>query len=80
MRELIERLREIGEEEGLYECDQAANALEAAEAMAAALGPFAEASSHLHPSHPADGETLDGFKVKQFWAANIALANWEALK
>jgi hypothetical protein len=31
-----------------------------------ALKPFAEACAHLHPSHPDNGVTLDGFKVADF--------------
>jgi len=34
--------------------------------LVAALEPFAESCCHLHPSHPDDGETLDGFKVSDF--------------
>jgi hypothetical protein len=39
-----------------------------------ALRPFAEACGHLHPSQPDDGETLDGFKVRDFRAAAAAIA------
>lgn len=31
-----------------------------------ALGPFAEACSHLHPSQPDDGVTLDGIEARQW--------------
>lgn len=31
-----------------------------------ALGPFAEACAHLHPSHPDDGVTLDGIEVRHW--------------
>lgn len=37
-----------------------------------ALRPFAEACSHLHPSHPDDSETLDGFKAGDFRRAAAA--------
>lgn len=39
-----------------------------------ALKPFAEATMHLHPAHPDDGETLDGFKVADFRRARQVLS------
>lgn len=39
---------------------------------AAVLEPFVEASTHLHPALPDDGETLDGMKVRE-WRALAAL-------
>ena len=42
-----------------------------------ALEPFAEVCAHLHPSHPDDGETLDGFSVGDLRRARAALATEE---
>lgn len=41
-------------------------------AAAGALKPFAEASEHLHPSHPDGGLTLDGIEAGQWRAAHRA--------
>jgi len=43
-----------------------------------ALRPFAEACAHLHPSHPDDGETMDGFKVSDFRHAAAILSQAQA--
>jgi hypothetical protein len=43
-------------------------------ALLEALEPFAEAASHLHPSQPDDGLTLDGIEVRHWRAAAQAVA------
>lgn len=42
-----------------------------------ALRPFADAIQYLHPSHPDDGVTLDGFKVSDVRRAAAAIAKAE---
>lgn len=47
----------------------------AAPALLKAIEPFAEASTHLHPSQPDDGLTLDGVEVRHWRAAAAAAFN-----
>lgn len=42
-----------------------------------AVKPFAEASAHLHPSHPLDATTLDGIEVRHWLRAGQALPHIE---
>jgi hypothetical protein len=41
--------------------------------MQKALKPFADCVEHLHPLHDPEAETLDGIKVREWWAAHAAL-------
>lgn len=45
-----------------------------------ALEPFAEGASHLHPSLPDDGLTLDGIEVRHWRYAAQALSDLSSLK
>lgn len=85
-REISKLAREAGEATGRLAMSEAAGIVdgwreraERAEArcrvLEEALRPFAEACAHLHPSQPDDGVTLDGFEVRDFRSAALALTS-----
>lgn len=85
-REISKLAREAGEATGRLAMSEAAGIVdgwreraERAEArcraLEEALRPFAEACAHLHPSQPDDGVTLDGFEVRDFRRAALALTS-----